>query len=251
VQRVADSVEFRTAPRLREFLLFITDMALSGRASDISEQRIGHEVFHRAPDYDTANDNIVRVSARQLRIKLKEYTERKAAEAWTIEVPKGGYVPVFTTRQVDHEIPVPPANVESLPAALRRWKIAPDVRSSGRPGAGAYLNSRFAWTSRAAAQSPLTDLIVRPGSDRCRDGGFFDGLAHELTGQLTTADDYAMRAPPPLPKDASLNVLTRSIASQQLTSVADVEFAVRLLRIGRMRPTALPWFTRAMSVLQP
>ena len=33
---------------------------------------LGKLVFHRPENYDTTNDNIVRVSARQVRIKLKE-----------------------------------------------------------------------------------------------------------------------------------------------------------------------------------
>jgi hypothetical protein len=77
VQRIADSAGFRSAPRLRDFLLFVTDLALSGRTDQISERHIGHAVFRRSADYDTANDNIVPVSARQVRIKLKEYGERE------------------------------------------------------------------------------------------------------------------------------------------------------------------------------
>lgn len=239
VQRVADSAGFRSALRLREFLLFVTDLALSGRAGEISEQRIGHEVFHRSPDYDTANDNIVRVSARQLRIKLKEYAETEGQpDGWTLEIPKGAYVPVFTRREA-YPIPLPvTAPVEVAPPPVRKtWKIAAAALTLlALISAAAFLGFRFGGGAHAAAQAPLTDLIVRPGQRTLvvlADSSMV--LLHELTGQLMSTDDYAAHAPPQAPEDPALEVLTRSIASQQLTSVADVEFALRLLRV---RPDA-------------
>ncbi|MDZ4803125.1 MAG: hypothetical protein SGI92_33615 [Bryobacteraceae bacterium] len=151
VQRIADSPGFRSAPRLRDFLLFVTDVALSGRSSEISEQYIGREVFHRATDYDTANDNIVRVSARQLRIKLHEYADTEGnADPWVLDIPKGGYVPVFTRRQ--------PAVVEAPPANRMspRWRIAAVVcaaialLATGAPGSMARSSAHpFATTSSA------------------------------------------------------------------------------------------------------
>ena len=73
VRRISETPAFRNAPRIRDFLLFVTDRALSGRIEEITEHQIGHRVFHRADDYDTANDNSVRVSARQLRSRIRDY----------------------------------------------------------------------------------------------------------------------------------------------------------------------------------
>jgi len=238
VQRVADSAGFRSAPRLRDFLLFVTDLALSGRAVEISEQHIGHAVFRRSVDYDTANDNIVRVSARQLRIKLKEYAEREGdADPWSLDIPKGGYVPIFTRRETDRDTARRPDSTAPSSAALRTWKIAAAICTLLAVAASAaYLHARFRTASRDTSQSPLTDLIIRPGQRTIvvlADSSMV--LLHELTGHLVTADEYAMRQSPPPPKDPSLHVVARSIASQQLTSIADVGFAVRLLRV---RPDA-------------
>ena len=132
VHRIADSPAFRRAPRLREFLLFVTERALSDRQDEISEQRIGHEVFRRLEDYDTANDNIVRVSARQLRVKLKEYADGEGRdEQWILEVPKGAYTPVFTPRALPEKTaasspPVAAAPPPGAPAPdrTRVWKLA-------------------------------------------------------------------------------------------------------------------------------
>jgi len=233
VQRIADSPGFRSAPRLRDFLLFVTDVALSGRSSEISEQYIGREVFHRATDYDTANDNIVRVSARQLRIKLHEYADTEGnADPWVLDIPKGGYVPVFTRRQ--------PAVVEAPPANRMspRWRIAAVVCAAiALLATGAWVSTLTGRAGRDKHRSPLTDLVLRPGQRTLvvlADSSMV--LLHELTGQMTTTDDYAARQPPPPARIPSLDALTRSIATQQLTSVADVGFAVNLLRA---RPDAL------------
>jgi hypothetical protein len=99
VERVARSRSFGRAPRLRELLLYITHEALEGRPEELSELRIGVRVFGRPESYNPADDNIVRVSARQLRSKLKEYFESEGRdERLVLDIPKGGYVPVFLVR---------------------------------------------------------------------------------------------------------------------------------------------------------
>ena len=70
--RIAASTPFRDSPRRREFLQFASDRALPDHLDEISEHQIGQAVFQRAVANDTANDNIVRVSARQLRDKLRD-----------------------------------------------------------------------------------------------------------------------------------------------------------------------------------
>ena len=80
VERVARSRSFGRAPRLRELLLYITHEALEGRPEELSELRIGVRVFGRPESYNPADDNIVRVSARQLRSKLKEYFESEGRD---------------------------------------------------------------------------------------------------------------------------------------------------------------------------
>lgn len=99
VKKATDSSQFARATLLREFLLYITSHALSGRLEEITEQKIGHIVYKRNELYSPANDNIVRVSARQLRLKLGEYYEAEGREEpWIIEIPKGKYIPQFHRR---------------------------------------------------------------------------------------------------------------------------------------------------------
>jgi hypothetical protein len=97
VQRVVAGCHFSKSPLLSKFLLFIAAESLEGRGDEITEHQIGVQVFDRPPDYRTIEDNIVRNYARQLRKRLAEYFAGEGcAEEWRIDVPLGGYVPVFT-----------------------------------------------------------------------------------------------------------------------------------------------------------
>ncbi len=98
-QRVADGTNFRNCPKLRAFFLYVCENALLGRLENVREQLIGTRVFGRAPDYNLNEDNIVRVEARELRKRLESYFSGEGQnEPVTIEIPKGGYVPVFKLR---------------------------------------------------------------------------------------------------------------------------------------------------------
>ena len=54
------------------------------------------EVFDRPSSFDPRTDTIVRVEARRLRSKLKEYYEGEGrGDSVRIDFPKGSYVPTF------------------------------------------------------------------------------------------------------------------------------------------------------------
>lgn len=96
LHRTLESETFRRSQRLREFLCFVGTHALNGRAEEISEYQIGAAVFNRRDRFNPTEDNIVRATARSLRNKLRDYFDREGAhEHYRIEIPKGGYTPVF------------------------------------------------------------------------------------------------------------------------------------------------------------
>ena len=121
-KRASDAPQFRKSPRLREFLLFVCDRALQDRQDELREQQIGCTVFGRRPEYNTSEDNIVRVEARKLRMRLEEYfTSEGQGEPVLIEIPKGSYVPIFTPRTL------PPISMP-LPTALAPAVLPPPRR---------------------------------------------------------------------------------------------------------------------------
>jgi hypothetical protein len=99
IERAAQSAQLRRAARSREFLLYVSTKALKEPNNDIHEQEIGHAIFGRDEDYDTSQDNIVRVSATDLRKRIEGYFASEGAdEPLVFEIPRGSYAPVFRWR---------------------------------------------------------------------------------------------------------------------------------------------------------
>ncbi|MGH9518994.1 MAG: tetratricopeptide repeat protein, partial [Terriglobales bacterium] len=102
--RIANSATFRGAGRLRRFLEFTVNEALSPRRDQIKEYVVGLAVFDKPESFDTRTDPIVRVQARRLRALLERYYREEGANAeLLIELPKGGYAPVFGERAAGPE----------------------------------------------------------------------------------------------------------------------------------------------------
>ncbi len=94
--RVAASKGLSKSELLPKFLLHICELSLRGRADEITEQRIGTQIFNRPPDYNPGEDNIVRSYARTMRKRLDDYFDHEGRhERMRIHIPRGGYVPVF------------------------------------------------------------------------------------------------------------------------------------------------------------
>lgn len=99
LERVLASVTFRQVDRLKRFLRFIVSEALAGRGDQLKEYVIGVQVFDKDQSFDPRADPIVRVQARRLRARLvRYYRDEGAHDAVLIDLPKGGYAPVFKNR---------------------------------------------------------------------------------------------------------------------------------------------------------
>ena len=110
VQRIVASRRFQRAPLLTRFLMHVCAETLQGRQEEITEYQIGVQVFDRPRSYRTVEDNIVRNYARQLRKRLAEYAADEGRdEQYRIEIPLGGYVPLFVLQERQCEIEVKPS----------------------------------------------------------------------------------------------------------------------------------------------
>ena len=99
IERVAASEHFRRSARLRDFLLYVGRESLKEGHHDINEQEVGAKVFGRSATYDRSQDNIVRVNATELRKRIDAYFATEGAdEPLVLEIPRGGYKPVFHRR---------------------------------------------------------------------------------------------------------------------------------------------------------
>lgn len=92
--RVLKSRSFAKTARLCAFLRHICTASAEGRIVDLTEQRIGQEVFGRTGHYNPTEDTIVRSTARLLRQRLASYyADEGRDDPWRLAVPRGAYVP--------------------------------------------------------------------------------------------------------------------------------------------------------------
>jgi hypothetical protein len=141
LQRVVNSQELRRATRLRELLLYVGQRSLKSHAASIREQEIGSAVFGRPENYDTNIDNIVRVNVSELRKRLCHYFETEgAAEPVLMEIPRGGYLPVFVPRpaaevfKAVEPVEHPPEPPREVTVTAEPQPIQPVIARSERNG---------------------------------------------------------------------------------------------------------------------
>jgi hypothetical protein len=123
LQKVLASDTFTRSERLSRFLRYVVEETLRGNASTLKEQVIGHDLYERGDDYDPNADPVVRVDARRLRDKLREYYAEAAEDPVLITLPKGSYVPSFATNLATQHATVPATEPTSFPARKPfRWR---------------------------------------------------------------------------------------------------------------------------------
>ena len=123
LERVLGSDGFARNHRLSRFLRYVIEQSLEGRESELKESVIAVEVFGRNADYDPKLDSIVRTEAGRLRARLTEYYSREGGtDPIVLELPKGGYVPLF------HERDAAQAQVAAITAQAQQYKATPTIR---------------------------------------------------------------------------------------------------------------------------
>jgi len=138
IERIAASVHFGRSARLRDFLLYVGGQSLKEGCREIHEQEIGAKVFGRPSSYDRSQDNIVRVNATELRKRIDLYFVTEGAhESLILEIPRGGYKPVFHWRLSEVE-----SSAEQSQPALPPQPTQPSDRESavqGSPNSRVHL----------------------------------------------------------------------------------------------------------------
>lgn len=256
MERIVGSRHFSKAPLLSKFLIHICGELLSGRQHEISEYQIGVQVFGRPHGYRTVEDNIVRNYARQLRKRLAEYfAEEGATGPLRIEIPLGGYVPVFqqTARKAVQSVAVlgpviasspgaPPAIPEApgpvrvhLPIRRRAWLAAYSIAlvciTLGASN-GLYRMRQWAEPSHplwaAMFHSSLNTFIVPA------DCGF--NILQDLARQKVGLADYLRGDYLTLPLPAMDSHSSSDLRTQHFTSFVDLEIVSSLARLPEANP---------------
>lgn len=247
---VTASPEFSRSARLREFLLYVCERELTGRASEIREQVIGAEVFNRRPDYNPGEDNIVRVEARELRKRLDRFfTGKGSGETFRIRIPKGSYVPVFepldSSGAARAAAAAPPQKQKvSVTAQQAREIASPRLSPRFRRNSALILLAIVAivaaagWEMRGARQSPLTQAPAptadiwsslfpsrSPLNIVVADSSLV--LVQGITGKTVPLDDYVSGRYP----DNLRNAEASMIAPRPYTDLADVMVTSKILSV--------------------
>jgi hypothetical protein len=271
--RVVASKGFSKSEFLPKFLLHVCKESLLERESEITEQRLGVQIFNRPADYNPSEDNIVRSYARLLRKRLDAYFSGEgSSEPMRITIPRGGYIPSFQSISGNTE------QTSAAPGTLivnRELSLAPEeeplrmplvVEDEVRAGLDTQSPWRLDWLSGIAGMAIgillalagalglhaahnrqqmepahlLWSQMFQPGRNTLlipADSGL--GILENLTRHQVDVDEYANGTflsnlqLPPGLDVANFNDLRR----QRYTSVVDLDIASRLTKLQEFSPS--------------
>jgi TolB-like protein len=96
LHKILASRAFANADRMRQYLRFVVEHALTAPHESLKEMTVGMALYAVKGDFDPRNTAAVRVDATRLRTKLLEYySSDGAADPVVIDLPKGSYSPIF------------------------------------------------------------------------------------------------------------------------------------------------------------
>lgn len=126
--KVLDSDYFRHSQRCSRFLEYSIHFLIRHEPrEELKERRIGIDVFHRPADYDTARDNIVRVTANEVRKRLAQYyAASEETDPLILELLPGTYAVSFRPGKPEISRAIPMLEqVEPATTGVRakRWLI--------------------------------------------------------------------------------------------------------------------------------
>jgi adenylate cyclase len=156
LERVVASPDFAASDRARRFLRYVVEETLAGRAERIKAFSVAVEVFGRDESFDPQNDPVVRIEAGRLRRAMEHYYLLSGRnDPVVIEVPKGGYVPVFLTRDIapDTEAAAPFPEALPFPPAPSPSPMASSSRRSRQGSRGARRTISTPISARSAITS--------------------------------------------------------------------------------------------------
>ena len=144
LEDILRSVPFRTSRQCQDLFRYVVQHSLNGSDDSLRERVIGIEVFGRAPNYDTAEDPVVRVRAADVRKRLAQYYQAQTSEpgSWKIEIPTGSYKAQFHFSPMSPQIVAAPAvatpRSDAVLSSANASNLAPRVSAGKRARAWAF-----------------------------------------------------------------------------------------------------------------
>ncbi len=101
LDRILSAEIFQNSKTLTQFLRFVVEETLQGRARDLKEYTIAVKVLAKKSGFNPQADPVVRIHAGRLRRNLNEYYIGAGKDdEIVISIPKGTYIPEFNSRSV-------------------------------------------------------------------------------------------------------------------------------------------------------
>jgi hypothetical protein len=139
LESVLRSPQFHSSRQIQSLLRYLLEKSLVGDDEALKERVIGSEVFGRPPDYNTADDPIVRARVGDLRKRLAHYYQEATTKQTDIRfvVPIGTYRVLFGSQL--SEAPSKDHSAAGLPASI----LAAESHTSARPEVRKIASRRF------------------------------------------------------------------------------------------------------------
>ncbi|MFD2258241.1 hypothetical protein [Chelativorans composti] len=158
LDRILSSKHFRASERNKQFLKFVVEETVAGRASRIKAFTVAVDVFGRDASFDASVDPIVRIAAGHLRRSLEDYYAGPGKrDPYRIVLPLGTYVPVFVRQET-----LPERAVSRLRDILleRRPSLQSGTVSVTLALAGAFLGAAYFMGSFETSNQRSEPVIV-------------------------------------------------------------------------------------------
>lgn len=189
LERMLASPLFRNSRRYPSLLRFLVEQTLAGNDALLKERTLGVTVFHRAPDYDTNQDTVVRLTASEVRKRIAQYYHQpEHAAELQIDLIPGTYVPVF--RKAEPAVGrAPSADGMSVASAAEESEARPVagpelLRTTSVPGAVAAPAAQRAavrqWAAWIVGASAVLAAIVGTVAWRQHDEVVARSAEHQL-----------------------------------------------------------------------
>jgi TolB-like protein len=205
LEKILKSGVFARSERMKRFLRFAVEKAVSGNGQELKEYSIALAAFDKPEGFDPRLDPIVRVEAGRLRSKLLEYyAEEGRSDPIRISMSKSSYQPTFEKNSIGAAAAIPASPEFSLTGASEAGHSVP---LCGPQPCGAMPEET------TVAVLPLTDLS--PSKDQ---GYFCDGLTEEIVSALSRA--------------RGLKVIARTSTMQFKDEAVDIRQIGRFLDAG-------------------
>jgi hypothetical protein len=165
LEKILTSPEFIRSERMVSFLRYVVTASLQSQQANLTERRVGREVFSKPEDWDPSVDTIVRSEARRLRAKHQIYYETSGQkDELRIRIPKGGYVPEFEWTPAPPALEEPPAEpmpVRPLPRKPWLWIATASLLVLALATAVLWSRHRAQGTRESFRILPFTSEISR------------------------------------------------------------------------------------------